>query len=356
MYPALLYPGERASIDPTKPILQEPHLDVRHRLTYYNPLSWIRAAFTRPVDIFHVQWWSLALWPVSFVTMLLMRLRGKTVIITVHNVLPHDRSPLFVPASRILCRLAHKVLVHSTQNREQLVRHYRIVESRIGQVPHGVFFSKARRSDRVESRRALGIAEEAGVVLLFGAVRAYKGVDVLLQALALASSQIEEIQLVVAGKLWTEWEPYSRILEETGTTERVHLFPEYVPEERTPLFFSAADVVVLPYTSFDAQSGVAATALPSGKPMIVSRTGGLPDWVAGDENWIVEPGDVDGLAQRLIRFFAYLPEERAAFSRIAEQVLHSFSPASLVEAYRPIYEPPPNPLRTDEQEGHRTPS
>ena len=90
MYPAFLYPGGKAAVDPTKAKLEAPSLTVEHRLAYYNPFGWVWAGLTTDADVLHVQWWSLPLWPVYFTIMLLMRLRGKRVVITVHNVLPHD--------------------------------------------------------------------------------------------------------------------------------------------------------------------------------------------------------------------------------------------------------------------------
>ncbi len=337
MYPALLYPGEKTRVDGTKPKLEAAHLRVHHPLTYYNPWTWLRAAISSRADVFHVQWWSLPLWAVSLVMMIVMRLRGKVVVVTLHNVLPHGRSRLFVPASRLLCRLAHRVVVHSEQNRQQLHDHYRLPEGKTHQVPHGVFFSKVKQLDAQNSKRGLGLEKRDQVILLYGALRAYKGIDVLLRAFAELADVHHRVQLVIAGKLWLDWAPFARIIDDHSLGERVHVFPEFVPEERVPVFFSAADLVVLPYTSFDAQSGVAATALPYGKPMIVTRTGGLPECVADDERWIVTPGQVAPLARRLVAFFDDTGEQTKAFADVADRVLRSYSWESVVEAYRPIY-------------------
>jgi glycosyltransferase involved in cell wall biosynthesis len=121
--------------------------------------------------------------------------------------------------------------------------------------------------------------------------------------------------------------------------DRVHLFFGYVPDDRVPVFFSAADLVVLPYTSFDSQSGVGATALPYLKPMVVSRTGGLPEWVGLNESWIVPPGDVAALARRLISFFGDRERQVKAYRRLAEKVLDSADWNGVLDAYGPIYSP-----------------
>ena len=339
MYPSIFYPGESSSVDPTREKMDEPHLAVRHILTYYNPLSWIRAALFTPADVFHAQWWSLPLWPVTLTMTLLMRCRGKRVVITVHNALAHDRSSLYVPASRMLCSLAHKLVVHSRQNREQVAKHYRIASSRICEVAHGSFESKARRLPAATSRKELGIAEDARVVLLYGALRGYKGIDVLLRAFSEVARAIDRARLLIAGKKWVDWQPYGDIVKNAGLGRQVVLWLQYVPEDRVPVFFSAADIVVLPYTSFDAQSGVAATAVPFRKPMIVTRAGGLPEWVDDDEEWIVPPGDAAALARRLIYFFENQVAQEAEFSRIAERVLPRFSWRHIARSYASIYQP-----------------
>lgn len=152
-------------------------------------------------------------------------------------------------------------------------------------------------------------------------IRPYKGVQHLLQAFPTVASRCPHAHLVIAGKPWVDWTPYQRQIEEGHLEERVHLFLEYIPEARVPLFFSAADLVVLPYIHFDAQSGVGAWALPHRKPMIVSDVGGLPEWVANDPHWIVPAGDAQALAERIIAFLSDPDGATAAFRPIAEAVL-----------------------------------
>jgi glycosyltransferase involved in cell wall biosynthesis len=239
----------------------------------------------------------------------------------------------------VLCSVATSVVVHSQQCARQLVRHYDIEESRVHRVSHGIFFSKMTALDSMTSRRDLGVDDAAGVILLFGAVRGYKGVDVLLRAFREVVDADPGVHLMIAGNLWIDWTPHQELLERLDLVDRVHLFFGYVPDDRVPVFFSAADLVVLPYTSFDSQSGVGATALPYLKPMVVSRTGGLPEWVGLNESWIVPPGDVAALARRLISFFGDRERQVKAYRRLAEKVLDSADWNGVLDAYGPIYSP-----------------
>lgn len=337
MYPAFLYPGGKTPIDPTKVKLEGASLTVRHRLAYYNPFGWLWAGLTTEADVLHAQWWSLPLWPVYFTIMLLMRLRGKRVVITVHNVLPHEKTLLFVSASRALCKVAHKVLVHSDRNLEQARQHYRLPPDRVEKVPMGPYETTVKVLPKAASHDELGLAAGARVILLYGALRPYKGIDVLLRAFAKVAAEVDDARLVIAGKRWMDWMPYERIIRNNRLEERVLLFTDYIPESRTPFFFSAADIVVLPYTHFDAQSAVASQAFPYLKPMLVSDVGGLPEWVGGDPHWVVPPGDADALAHRLIEFFGNQEDREAEFRRLHERVAEDFSWERIVDAYLKIY-------------------
>jgi D-inositol-3-phosphate glycosyltransferase len=148
------------------------------------------------------------------------------------------------------------------------------------------------------ARRKLGIKENARVALFFGFIRAYKGLDILLEALA----QTNDIQLIVAGECYEPWDRYARIIEEKGIAYRVHLFTDFIPTDEVNLYFSAADIVVQPYKTAT-QSGISQIAYHFNKPMIVSNVGGLPEIVKdGISGYVVKPEPED-TARALTDFF-----------------------------------------------------
>lgn len=338
MYPAFLFPGVKSAMDPTRAAPSGPYLDVQHRLTWYNPLGWLRDAACVPADVFHLQWWSLPLFPVSLAMLATMRLRDIPIVCTVHNVMPHERSPGFVAAGKTVCRFADAIIVHSERNREQLEQHYGIPGEKVVKVPMGVAIDGPPPMPPGEARRALGLPPEERVVLCFGAIRAYKGIDDLLRAFAVVTRDAPGLRLVIAGKPWMDWIPYQNVIDKHGLADQVSLFLDYVPEEQTPLFFAAADIVALPYAHFDAQSAVAARVLPYKKPLLVSDVGGLPEWVANDPAWIAPARDPEALAQRLLAFFADPEARTAAFARIADAVLAETAWPHVIDQYCRIYE------------------
>ncbi|MDY6950130.1 MAG: glycosyltransferase, partial [Thermodesulfobacteriota bacterium] len=140
---------------------------------------------------------------------------------------------------------------------------------------------------------------EARVILLFGAIRPYKGLDTALKAFEEVLKGIPEARLLIAGKLWQRWERYEELMEELGIGAYVRTYLTYVPSSEVYRFFVASDLVVLPYHHFDSQSGVGAAALSFGKPMIVTDVGGLPDLVE-DRCYVVAPKDSGALAQAVM--------------------------------------------------------
>lgn len=333
MYPAWLFPGVKENFDPGKAPMRGEDLRVSHPLAWYAPWGWLAAALRVRADVFHLQWWSLPLFPVAALFVLVMRLRGIPVVITVHNVLPHERSRGFVGAGRWLCRRAARVLVHSAVNREQLIAHYGVAPERVVHVPHGSPAPEAI-PDRAAACVRLGLRPERQYILAFGVIRPYKGVGDLIEALAQIAAAHPAVDLIVAGKPWVAWEPYAAQIVLHGLEARVHTALDYIPESAVGDYFAAADLVVLPYTHFDAQSGVGAQALAYGKPLLVSTTGALPEWVDHAPAWQVPPSAPEALAERLHWVFADPEAARSAFAPIAARVSerHGWAQAAAVHA------------------------
>ncbi len=300
IYPACMYPGGALEDDHTFPSIRHASLKVRRHLTWYNPCTWILEGIFAKGDLIHAQWWSL---PLSLVYAILcggFKIRGKPVVITVHNVLPHEDSRLHRMVTRILFKLGNHFVVHTTQNKHQLIEYCQIPPSRITCIPMGPLNFHVRSGvDRDAVRKEMGFFSEDRIVLLFGAIRPYKGIDTALRAFAEVLEKIPTARLLIAGKLWQRWEQYEELTKELGIGNYVRTFLGYVPSGDVHRFFTASDLVVLPYHRFDAQSAVGATALSFRKPMIVTNVGGLPELVE-DQRFIVSPKDPSALAQAVV--------------------------------------------------------
>ena len=299
LYPSFLYPGGTQTDLRTDAVDTLPGARVRTMLTYYNPFSWIWAGLTFEGEVLHAQWWSYVLAAPYAVILTLAKLRKRRLVITAHNVIPHEGSKLSQVLNRVILRLADRIIVHTPSNRDVLVEKYRFAPERVSVIPHGVLnpAPRAGMSQR-EAREALGIPANSKVVLYFGNIRGYKGVGVLIEAMQKVLARIPDAFLVIAGQPWKSSLEYEEQIVRCRLEDHSLVRFAFVPPGDVESYFASSDILALPYEFFDSQSGVAALGLSFGVPMVVTDVGGLPE-MAADPRAIVPPGDVDGLARAL---------------------------------------------------------
>ena len=337
LYPGFLYPGGGLQEDLTYPDLSHKNLKVKRRLTWYNPLSWLLEAMAAKVDLLHIQWWSLPLAPITACIGAVFKLRGKPVVFTVHNVLSHERPQPFQSISRLLFKLGDHFIVHSDINCRQMERYYGISRDRISRVPHGSLdFHVRQGGDRETIRRKYGLRPDHRVILLFGAIRPYKGISTALKAFSEVVRHLPQARLLIAGKLWLDWEPYQRLIEELGIAGSVLTDLNYIPSGDVHTYFEAADLVILPYHHFDSQSGVGGTAVSFRKPMIVTEVGGLPDLVR-DRRCVVPVKDPAALARAMAMCLTD-PTQLTAMTAAAEVVAVELDWSSIAKQTCRIYD------------------
>jgi glycosyltransferase involved in cell wall biosynthesis len=214
--------------------------------------------------------------------------------------LPHEQTRLYDIFSRVLFKFGDHFIVHSVPNRLQLINHYHIPSEKVTQIPHGPLDFHVKADMNLEKvREDMGFGPEEKVILFFGAIRSYKGLDTALRAFARVLPDIPEARLLVAGKLWESWVPYQQLIDELGIGDKIKTCLEYIPSGEVWKYFEASDMVILPYNRFDSQSGVGATAISFRKPMIVADVGGLPELVR-DRRSVVPPKDPTRLAGSIV--------------------------------------------------------
>ena len=338
LYPPRLYPGgEPRDRNGSRPSFRR--VRMRRLLAWYNPLSWLWAGLTLRGSVLHAQWWSYVLAPVYLAVLGLARLRGRRVVLTLHNVMPHEaaswRRWLF---QSVFC-LAHRFIVHSERNAQVLLEQYPRAAGRVTVVPMGIHTVAAERKvTRREARGRLELPAESRVILAFGNIRPYKGLDVLLRALRRVVDAGQEATLLVAGQPWDSFERYGRLIDELDLAAHVRLRLEYLPESEVEACFAAADLAVFPYTHFDAQSAAATLALSSGVPLVVSDVGGLPELV-DDARAVTPANDPEALAQTLRTVLddeALLAKLAADAKRRAAELDWGVIAQRTVEVYRAI--------------------
>jgi len=219
-----------------------------------------------------------------------------------HNVVPHDGGGILDRrfATTVL-RQGDAFIVHSEQDRHRL--HALLPQAKIIKAHHPTYAELAERSNEPASDRLrgrIGLPHDRPILLFFGFVRPYKGLEYLIQALPLVLAQ-KQVYLLVVGEFWSSPDFYERYAHEYGVEHAVTFVNQYVPNEELGQYFDLADVVVLPYISAT-QSGVVQLAFGFGKPVITTRVGGLHEVVHdGVNGLLVPPRDARALATAIVR-------------------------------------------------------
>lgn len=271
---------------------------------------------------------------VSLLEAWLTRLMAGPFVMTVHNLLPHDRhSVRNAYLSRVIYRTASNCVVHTQRMRDALIADYGVEASRITVVEHGIDrLLPATPESRMAMRQQLHIEADESLLLFFGNLAPYKGVDLLLKAIGHLPPN-QRIQLVIAGRCR---DPKLRSalreqIEAILQRNQVQWLDGYVPEEDVPAIFHAADLLVMPYRHID-QSGVVFMALATGLRIVASDVGSLRDYIAPGMGLVVPPGDERDLAAGISAALTQLPTS-AGPDTLAVRYLWSNTVQSLLPVY-----------------------
>lgn len=306
LYPSLLFPG-RSQIDPSgRPC----DFNQTRIIDSLNPLTWIEAAkaiLAGSPERVIIQWWQPFLGLcLGFIASTVKRTSKVTFIC--HNVLPHESIPMTRWLGIWSLRNADSFIVHSSQDQECLAQllgdsNPSVIRKTVH--PQYELFPVTGIS-KPEARIRLGV--DGSLVLFFGLVRRYKGLMDLLEAMSIVTTP--NVTCLVVGEFYEKRSKYEAKVRELGLTGRIRIIDSYIPNEDVELYFSAADVVVLPYRSAT-QSGIVQIAFRFARPVIATTVGGLPESVDDERTGLlVPPQNPIALANAIDRYFSESLEPR----------------------------------------------
>jgi glycosyltransferase involved in cell wall biosynthesis len=296
-YPAFLFPGKTQISDDPAP----QNLTIKTRLNSVNPFNWWivgREIAREQADQVIVRFWLPFMGPCLGTVLRVARFFSrKKLRITglVDNIIPHEKRPgdrffarWFAGACNDFVAMSHTVQAEIGQFSDRPAAF----------APHPVYDTYGSLMDKAEARVALQLPLASPLVLFFGFIRKYKGLDLLLEALG----KTPGVHALVAGECYDDWLFYQELIARCGIAERVHLYPDFIPADQVRVFFSAADLVVQPYRSAT-QSGISQIAYHFGKPMIVTDVGGLPEIVTHGVSGYVTAPEPAAIAAAMRDFF-----------------------------------------------------
>lgn len=308
-YPQWLFPGQSDRDPSLKPMEVQ---DAKYWIDSLNPVTWLKT-FLRirkySPDVVVMQWWTSFWAPVWSVFGVSIRLfLRKPLVYICHNVLPHETQWWSPWLARLVLHWGTSFIVQSSDEAESLLS--LVPKAKVNVVPHPVYTSFADQVPMENARRQLGVPMDAPVLLFFGIIREYKGLQDILEALPLIRTQLGRVILLIAGEFWDDKQPYLDMIEDLGIADSVLIEDRYIPNERVSLYLSAADVLVAPYRRVTG-SAVVQVARGSGCPVITTDLAGLTETIdRPPPEALAQPGDSQSLAETISHYLLEHPAQK----------------------------------------------
>ncbi|MBI4946460.1 MAG: glycosyltransferase [Bacteroidetes bacterium] len=297
-YPDFLFPGETQMVtekDNADKILTERILDTMNPLSYYSSANKIRQFSP---DILLMKYWMSYMAP-SLGTVAKKLKKQSKVITILDNVIPHEKRFFDEAFTKYFLKQNHGFVVMSDSVKNDLLKF--IPDAKYISHQHPLYDHFGKRVDAAEAKKKLDIPEGKKVILFFGFIRDYKGLDLLIDAMTKLN---DEYALVIAGEVYGSFDKYNQQIEKLGVKNKISLHIRYISDDEVPLFFSSADVCVLPYKSAT-QSGITSISYHFDLPLIATDTGGLKESILHNQTGlIVDSPDATLLAKAVENYFS----------------------------------------------------
>jgi glycosyltransferase involved in cell wall biosynthesis len=325
-YPNFLFPGKtqfRVEKKPTNIII-----DIS--INSINPFNWIKVGLqlrkAKP-SLIIVRYWLPFLAPCLGTICRIARSNQITkVIAIVDNMIPHEKRIGDTAFTKYFAASVDGFLTMSEKVKKdvQLFSSKPIIIS-----PHPIFDYFGSTISKEEARNQLNIPNEQNLILFFGFIRKYKGLDILLNAMASEKMISKNIHLMIVGEFYEDAKPYHELVQTLGIQDRVQIIEAFIPDNEVKKYVCSADFIIQPYRNAT-QSGVTPLAYHFEKPMLVTNVGGLADTVPDNKVGVVVEPNAKAIATGIESLYEkgeayYIPfikEEKKKFTW--EQMVNNF--------------------------------
>jgi D-inositol-3-phosphate glycosyltransferase len=319
-YPRLLFPGKTQYTDGPAP----EGVKITRRLNSVNPLNWIltgmRIKREKP-DILLIRFWLPFLGPSLGTVARVVKSNNHTKVICIFdNVVPHEKRAGDKMLTKYFTGSIDGAIVMSQSVFDDLKKFRSDIPVKLS--PHPLFDNYGIKINRVDALKSLDLDPENSYLLFFGFIRAYKGLDLLIEAFADKRLRNRKLKLLIAGEFYEDDSPYRELIKKFNLENDIIFHDHFIRDSDVALYFSVADLVVQPYRSAT-QSGVTQIAFHFEKPMLVTDVGGLREIVPhGKCGYVVKP-EPQFIAESVIDFFDN--NRQAQFTEGVKQEKEKFS-------------------------------
>ena len=318
-YPSLLFPGTSQYSNDSPP----KDIKIYSLINSINPVNWLTVGKKirkwKP-DIVVVRFWIPFMGPSLGTILRIVKKNKHTKIICVaDNIIPHEKRKGDKPFTRYFLNACDAFITMS----EKVLQDLRLFEEEkpAELIPHPLYDNFGESIEKSEARKHLELDRDEKIILFFGFIRKYKGLDLLLQAMNEERIKNENIKLLIAGEFYENEKPYMEFIRQNDLENSVILKTKFIPDNEVKYYLCAADCIVQPYRSAT-QSGVTPLAYHFERPMIVTNVGGLPSLVPHNKSGLVCAPDSTSIADAILQFYQlgeshfipHLREEKKRYS------------------------------------------
>lgn len=319
-YPNFLFPGKTQFSNEPAP----KNLSIKTVINSANPLNWPkvgRMIEKEQADLILVRYWLPYFGP-SLGTILRRAKKSKAKIICIaDNIIPHEKRIGDEAFTKYFVKPIDAFLTMSRKVQEDLKQF--APDKPNAYSPHPLYDNFGEPQPKQAARAKLKLPEEEPILLFFGIIRKYKGLDLLLEAMADQRIRNRKIKLIIAGEFYDKKEDYDAIIKERNLEDQLYLHTNFIPNTEVATYFSAADCVVQPYRNAT-QSGITQVGLQFEKPMIVTNVGGLGEYISEGKIGYMCEGNPQSIADAIIRFYDENKAEEIAENIRAEKKKYSW--------------------------------
>lgn len=304
-YPALLFPGKTQYDTDGKAAA---NIKIFTILNSINPFSWYKTASfinkTKP-DLVIFRFWIPFMGPALGSILRLLQKDIKSLAL-VDNLIPHEHRPGDRTLTKYFMRGISKYIVMSEEVEKDVLQLKPEAKTKL--LRHPIYDHYGFKTDKASSKRSLGIPENKKVILFFGLIRKYKGLDLLIEAFSMMRHR-EDIILLVAGEFYEDKNYYFELAQQLHISDQIIWHDHFIPNDEVKLYFSAADVLGLPYRTAT-QSGVTQVAFHFEIPVIITDVGGLAEIILHEVNGLVAEPEPTSIKTQIEIFFENNLSER----------------------------------------------
>jgi glycosyltransferase involved in cell wall biosynthesis len=277
---------------------------------YYNYLLDIYKLIRKEkYDVVHFQFFRRR--RIESLYFILLKMLGVKLAHTVHDISPLDESKLDHLFNLLVYKTADILFVHSNSNKKTLAQQMKLDEEKIKVMPHGDFdnYITDRILSKSEARKIFGLSQEQNVILFFGAIKEYKGLDMLSNSFPMASMKINNLALIIAGEAGDAETrkivlKCKDILSNLPKEVKVIFHDKFIPVTEVAKYFIASDIVVLPYRRVT-HSGIPHLAYTFGRPVIATNVGDFEEIIEeGKSGFVLSSNTQENLSEKIIQAFS----------------------------------------------------